>query len=196
MLPSPYPVWLVAILRFINIGGWIPLAVVAAAGSVLAGLRLRKRLMENQHSQGEAGFDGIDDPMLQSVPGLGSAMETDYYSETGSRQAAAATKPARYRTTPDVGRKYACPPQAWKSSSSKRQRPSLAATAPKPALCCQARQSARGIRCCSRNERGSVKISDLGSESGTWVNYGPVSSAGLLLHNGGPGPNRFAHFPV
>jgi pSer/pThr/pTyr-binding forkhead associated (FHA) protein len=29
-----------------------------------------------------------------------------------------------------------------------------------------------------------VTIADLGSETGTWVNYAPVSKAGILLHNG------------
>ncbi len=35
-----------------------------------------------------------------------------------------------------------------------------------------------------RSERGSVTLADLGSDSGTWVNYAPVSGAGVLLHNG------------
>jgi len=34
-----------------------------------------------------------------------------------------------------------------------------------------------------RSERGSVAIAELGSDSGTWVNYAPVSGAGVLLHN-------------
>jgi pSer/pThr/pTyr-binding forkhead associated (FHA) protein len=29
-----------------------------------------------------------------------------------------------------------------------------------------------------------VTIADLGSEAGTWVNYTPVSSRGLVLNNG------------
>ena len=38
--------------------------------------------------------------------------------------------------------------------------------------------------CLVRHESGAVTIADLGSESGTWVNYAPVSSKGLVLNDG------------
>jgi len=177
---SLYPLWLVAILRFINIGGWIPLAVIAAGGSVLAGLRLRRRWMENQLSRSEAGFDGVVDPMLQSVPGLGSALETDYYAGS-SRQAAAnptdvAPRLAWAGNTPaPTGMKEIVLEKLETIIGSDGEQAGIVAVDPAVSP-----QHALLIK----NERGSVKIADLGSESGTWVNYAPVSSAGLLLHNG------------
>ena len=180
---SPYPLWLVAILRFINIGGWIPLAVIAAGGSVMAGLRLRRRLMENRRKQDEAGFDGIDDPMLQSVPGLGSALETDYYSGTNRRQNTASANPidvaprliwAGNSPAPAGMREIILEKQETIIGSDSVQ---AGVVLPDPSVSPQ-------HTLLLKNERGSVKIADLGSESGTWVNYGPVSSAGLLLHNG------------
>jgi pSer/pThr/pTyr-binding forkhead associated (FHA) protein len=35
-----------------------------------------------------------------------------------------------------------------------------------------------------RSEGGSVRLADLGSESGTWVNFAPVSSKGAILNHG------------
>ena len=35
-----------------------------------------------------------------------------------------------------------------------------------------------------RLESGAVRLADLGSESGTWVNFAPVSSKGVILNNG------------
>jgi hypothetical protein len=180
---SPYPLWLVAILRFINVGGWIPLAVIAAGGSVMAGLRLRRRLMDNRRKQEEAGFDGIDDPMLQSVPGLGSALETDYYSGSDRRQNSASANPidvaprliwAGNTPAPAGMREIILEKQETIIGSEGTQ---AGVVLPDPSVSPQ-------HTLLLKNERGSVKIADLGSESGTWVNYGPVSSAGLLLHNG------------
>jgi predicted component of type VI protein secretion system len=37
--------------------------------------------------------------------------------------------------------------------------------------------------CLVRSEGGSVTIADLGSDGGTWVNYTPVSGAGILLNH-------------
>jgi hypothetical protein len=35
-----------------------------------------------------------------------------------------------------------------------------------------------------RSEGGAVRLADLGSESGTWVNFAPVSSKGTILNHG------------
>jgi hypothetical protein len=178
---SPYPLWLVAVLRFIDIGGWIPLAVIAAGGSVFAGLRLRRRLLENRRSRSETGFDGIDDPMLQSVPGLGSTLETDYYSESSNRQAAAnpvdvAPRLAWAGNTPA--------PAGLKEIILEKQETIIGSDGEQAGIVANDPDVSPQHALLIKNERGSVKIADLGSESGTWVNYAPVSSAGLLLHNG------------
>ena len=181
---SLYPSWLVSILKFINAGGWVPLLVVAAGGSLLAGLRLRRRWMENRRNQGFSDSYGeLDDPMLQNVPGLGSALETDYYAETNNAQNPAAANPRDSaprllwvgKTPPPAGiEEIVLENQETIIGSDDTQSSIVLA---EPAI---SPQHALLIK----NERGSVKIADLGSDSGTWVNYAPVSSAGLLLHNG------------
>lgn len=178
---SPYPLWLVAVLRFINIGGWIPLAVIAAFGSVFAGLRLRRRWVENRQSRSEAGFEGIDDPMLQSVPGLGSTLETEYYSETNSRQVAASPTDVAPRLT-WAGNTPA--PAGMKEIILEKQETIIGSDGAQAGIVANDPHVSPQHALLIKNERGSVKIADLGSESGTWVNYAPVSSAGLLLHNG------------
>jgi len=35
-----------------------------------------------------------------------------------------------------------------------------------------------------RSESGSVRLADLGSETGTWVNFAPVSTKGTTLNQG------------
>ena len=181
---SLYPSWLVSILKFINTGGWVPLLVVAAGGSLLAGLRLRRRWMENRRNQGFSDSYGeLDDPMLQNVPGLGSALETDYYAETNNPQNPAAANPRDSaprllwvgKTPPPAGIKEIVLENQETIIGSDDTQSSIVLA--EPAI---SPQHALLIK----NERGSVKIADLGSDSGTWVNYAPVSSAGLLLHNG------------
>ncbi|MDK2980735.1 MAG: hypothetical protein PWQ55_1082 [Chloroflexota bacterium] len=183
---SPYPTWLMGILRFISVGGWIPLALVAAGGTLFAGLRLRRRWLERRIRSEGMVFDEVDDPMLQSVPGLGSALDTDYYAENNSRANATAANPR------DIA-----PRLVWAGSAAPpaqlAELREIVLEKPETILGSDSTQAGvllpdAGISpqhtVLRKNERGSVQIADLGSESGTWVNYAPVSSAGLLLHNG------------
>lgn len=120
--------------------------------------------------------------MLQSVPGLGSSVDADYFSgQTESRNAS-------------INPRDAAPRLIWAGNNhSAGAIKEIILENPETIIGSDAEQANIVLAFPSispqhtlllKSERGSVKIADLGSESGTWVNYAPVSSAGLLLHNG------------
>ena len=180
---SIYPAWLVGILKFINQGGWIPLVIAGAGGSIFAGLRLRKRWIAGRKERGLFETEaGLQDPLMQSVPGLGSTIDTDYYSLQAKGN------------LPNESPLDSAPRLIW---AGKETAPSdlkeIILDKPEIVIGSDAQQAAIVIASpaispqhasLKRSERGSVTIADLGSEAGTWVNYAPVSKAGILLHNG------------
>jgi len=184
LVASPYPDWLTGILKFVNQGGWIPLSIIAAGGSLYAGLRLRKRWLARRKEAGDI-FEGeaaLQDPMLQSVPGLGSVVDTDYLSmqsrennAPGSNQETAPALLWAGKEAPpaDLREIYLEKPEIILGSDAAQCGVVLPPSAASP-------QHAKLMR----NERGSVSIADLDSETGTWVNFAPVSKAGVLLHQG------------
>ncbi|NPV41193.1 MAG: FHA domain-containing protein [Anaerolineae bacterium] len=177
---SPYPSWLVGILKFLNQGGWILLSIAAVGGSIFAGIRLRRRWIafrKNQPLLDEEG--GPQDPMLQSVPGLGSTIDTDYISvQTQNNRAVRESAPSLVWAGKEA------PLEGLKEIALEMNEILLGSDAelaqislPYPGI------SPLHARL-SKSERGSVTIADMGSETGTWVNYAPVSKTGILLHNG------------
>ncbi len=170
----PYPAWLAAVLKFLNQGGWIILAAAGLGGTAAVGVRLRRRMLQ-------AASPEAYDPLMQSVPGLVSAANE-------GEGVAAITPPRGSRADAEH------PPRlVWAGS---RGAPPGLANIPidreQLILGSDAQQSdipipSAGVStqhaCLVRSEGGSVTIADLGSESGTWVNYTPVSSAGILLNH-------------
>lgn len=179
---SVYPGWLVGIIKFINLGGWIPLVAVAVGGSVFAGLRLRKRWIAIRKARG--GFEtegGMQDPLLQSVPGLGSTIDTDYYSQQAKRSASGESAQDSAPRLIWAGKESA--PAGLKEIILDKAEIIIGSDAQQAAVVIAAPAISPQHASLKRSERGSVTIADLGSESGTWVNYAPVSKAGILLHN-------------
>jgi hypothetical protein len=177
-----YPAWLSAFFRFFNGGGWILFAVLGLGGAVFGGVRVRRRiqeraLMPRQNGNGEPAVD----PLIQSVPGLAaqdSGQEADSY-HTAIYHGAETTEPRPHlrqvgdtpyhlsgaiEITDEVQVIGSDPGQA----AIVLNHPSVSA------------QHAR-VR---RNPAGNAAIGDLRSKSGTWVNYTPISSAGIILKEG------------
>jgi pSer/pThr/pTyr-binding forkhead associated (FHA) protein len=177
---SLYPFWMVAILKIISLGGWIPLTILALGGAVYVGLRLRKRWLASQLAGASEDSDGVVDPLLQSVPGLRNALDEDYYSNpAGNRSSNQESTPPRLvrveKSTSADGINEIILEDVEIIVGSDPDQVNIALSSPSISP-----QHAVLVK----SERGSAKVADLGSESGTWVNYAPVSSAGVLLHNG------------
>jgi hypothetical protein len=180
---SPYPGWLVGLLKFINQGGWIPLLVAGAGGVVYAGLRFRRRLAAKKKERGLFEIEeGLQDPLLQDVPGLGSMIDTDYYSQQSK---ANTTNGARQDIAPRLmwaGKE--APPANLREIVLERPHTIIGSDSQQATIVISSPTVSSIHALLKRSERGSVTIADLGSETGTWVNYAPVSKAGILLHNG------------
>lgn len=178
---SLYPGWLTGILRFINLGGWIPLMILALGSSVFVGWRLRRQIISRRAEEGVALYeDGTPDPIIQSVPGLDSSIDERIYSRQSSGDIE--------RDPVDIAPRLVN--IASKNPSGLDQE--IILTENELIIGSDASQAQLVLEfpfispmhaSLKKSSRGSVSIADLGSESGTWVNYAPVSSAGVLLHN-------------
>jgi len=178
---SLYPGWLTILLEFLSSGGWIPVAVTALGGTIIFSLRLRKRRLEALENTDPFYDAGNFDPLTQSVPGLGAGQgtykNTDLPLNTGS-SANDEIPPclvwASETPSPIKGNEI-CIDQKEVIIGSDSSQSTIAINA--GGLSTQ-------HTCLVRHESGAVTIADLGSESGTWVNYAPVSSKGLVLNDG------------
>ena len=180
----PYPAWLTAILKFLNQGGWIALAVLALGGAVILGLRLRRRALAI--ANGDLLVPGSEafDPLLQSVPGLGGPLaETEEDTEDTSTPA---IRRPHYQEAPLprlVWSGEGNAPPGLNHISIDRQQLILGSDAQQVDICLFSPTVSTQHACLVRSEGGAVSIADLGSESGTWVNYTPVSSTGIILNH-------------
>jgi len=179
---SLYPAWLSALLEFLISGGWIPVAITALGGTVLFGLQMRRRQIRALKNGVEdmPGEDYID-PLLQSVPGLqNGGDETLSDSETYS---------GRSLPLDEI------PPRlVWESSNpapidgttiSLSQEQIIIGSDPQQSgFTIQEESVSPQHAVLVRSEGGAVRIADLGSDMGTWVNFAPVSSKGTILNNG------------
>lgn len=176
---SAYPGWVTSALIFLTRGGWIALAVVFIGGTIYAGLHIRKRMLTAATGELEEQYAAAD-PLDQSVPGVGSLEE----SITGMNR------------------------RIHKQSTEEEIFPVLELAGNSPTATAEkiikindklvifgfdseqcdiilAHESVSAQHACLvRQDSGAVRLSDLGSESGTWVNYAPVSGAGTILNDG------------
>jgi len=176
---SNYPEWVTSALVFLSRGGWIALAVVFVGGTIYAGLRIRNRMLATANGEIDEEYASID-PLDQPIPGVGSLDES--FATTSSvknRQSVqeeifpvleltGATQPANIEKNLQIIDKLiiiGCDPQQSDF------------TFPDESISVQ-------HACLVRQDSGAVRISDLGSETGTWVNYAPVSGAGTILNDG------------
>ena len=178
---SLYPAWLTALLKFLSAGGWIPVAGVMLGGTVIFSLGLRRRRLAALEN-GDAFLDeGNLDPLLQNVPGLGNGREAP-----SSEAASGNTATTAVEELP--------PCLVWAGEMPSPIKDGMICIDRKeiiigsdPAQCSfpvQAEGVSTQHACLVRNESGTVTIADLGSELGTWINYAPVSSRGIVLNNG------------
>ena len=178
---SLYPSWLTNLLKFLAAGGWIPVAIIAVGGTIAAGLRWRRRTITS-------GTDDEDlftrqayiDPLQQTVPGIHKAGE-----ELTSRG---------YGNNNDQGAEEIPPRLVWAGQDScPIPGRTIEITNNSTIIGSDPQESAVVITADSisprhavliRSEGGAVRLADLGSEAGTWVNFAPVSSKGTILNNG------------
>jgi hypothetical protein len=178
---SLYPSWLTTVMQFLIAGGWIPVAVAAMSGTVLFSLRLRRRRLAALENPDTYFDEGNLDPLLQTIPGLGNGREA-------SDQVAAAENVLK-SAGDDVP-----PCLVWAGETPApfkdgkicidRKELIIGSDPNQSGFPIQAEGVSTQHACLVRHEGGAVIIADLGSEAGTWVNYTPVSSRGLVLNNG------------
>jgi hypothetical protein len=176
---SLYPGWLTILLEFLSSGGWIPVAVTALGGTIIFSLRLRKRRLEALENL-DSFFDaGNFDPLTQSVPGLGGGqgvLKTADLPISTTISSIDEIPPclvwAGETPSPIKGNEI-CIDRKEMIIGSDQSQSTIAIRS-------------EGVRPSMQVHRhgGPVTIADLGSESGTWVNYAPVSSKGLVLNDG------------
>ena len=175
---SPYPAWVTAALRFFLNGGWIIAAVLALGGTAFIGVRLRRQLAAGARIADDAQ-DGYIDPLDQTVPGLGYGYTAD---SDGSFPAA-----GRLFEQPDPPRlvwESGSPQPPQKTFHIEKQQVIIGSDPEQSDFLLDSPAVSPQHACLAHSETGAVTIADLGSESGTWLNFAPVSAAGTVLNNG------------
>lgn len=183
---TPYPGWMGAMLSFLNQGGWLALVIIAMSGVVIVALNVRKRVAASANGTFSIpGFE-IQDPLLQNVPGIDSVPTRRFQGEQENADYPSSLR----RQQPDAIRQL--PRLVWAGSGSPPSDLKIIPIDRNQLVFGRDPQQvdivfdADGVStqhfCLVRNQGGAVSIADLGSETGTWVNYTPVSSAGLILN--------------
>jgi len=179
---SHYPAWLTAFLHFFNRGGWILFTILGLGGAVLAGVFVRRRsqILAQLPPQGSETEPAID-PLIQSIPGLTNA---------NPEGAADAYRTPIYSTPDELVptpylRQVADKPAIIKGKLEISEDEQIIGSDPKQASIVLAHPSVSPRHACvQKNPSGNVTIADLRSDSGTWINYTPISGAGTVLKNG------------
>ena len=176
---SLYPAWLTAFFKFFNNGGWILFAVVGLGGTVLAGARVRRRieLRALMPANEDASSPSVD-PLLQSVSGL-TTVEPDGNSYSYPVPSDETRVPAPFLT--QIGGE----PLSIQGKLDISDKELIIGSDPQSASILLAHSSVnqRHARL-QKNPAGSVTIADLRSDTGTWVNYTPISPTGVILKDG------------
>jgi hypothetical protein len=178
---SLYPGWLTILMKFLTSGGWIPVAAIALSGTVVFSLQLRKRRLASLEDSTNTFERTNLDPLTQSVPGLSS---TEYESDRAMNSDNSLV----------LGAEEVPPCLVWQGPKPSPVKDDMICVdrvevviGSDPDQCSFSIQ-AKGVSPqharLLRQESGAVTIADLGSEEGTWVNYAPISGAGMVLNNG------------
>jgi len=182
IVESLYPGWLSAFLKFFNGGGWILFAVFGLGGAIFAGVRLRRRIQ----TRALLPPDGPDaepsvDPLIQTIPGLDISGSENSAGATQAPAYSGPEEPAPIPYLKQVGNK----PAFNKSKIEISEEGQVIGSDPDQAAIILAHPSvsARHARV-QKNPSGNVTIADLRSDSGTWINYTPISTAGTVLKKG------------
>jgi hypothetical protein len=182
VVESLYPVWLTAFLQFFNHGGWILFAILGLGGTVFTGVLVRRRnqIRAQLPPQGSETDPSVD-PLIQSVPGLTSAV---------TEGAADAYRTPIYSTPDELVsapylRQVGDKPTAIKGNLEISEGELIIGSDPEQVSIILAHPSVspRHARV-QKNPSGNVTIADLRSDNGTWINYTPISGAGTILKNG------------
>jgi hypothetical protein len=176
---SLYPAWLTAFFKFFNNGGWILFAVIGLSGTIFAGARVRRRIeLRAQMPADEDASSPAMDPLLQSVPGL-TTVEPGGISYSYSAPAAEMRDAAPYL------KQVGSTPLSIQGKIDISDEELIFGSDPQSASILLAHPSVN-----QRHSRilkkpaGSVAIADMRSDTGTWVNYTPISSTGVVLKDG------------
>ena len=157
------------------------MAVTALGGTIIFSLRLRKRRLEALENTDPFFDEGNFDPLTQLVPGLGgnqNALRTADLSISSTASSNDEIPPCLVWTgetpSPINGNEICIDQKEMIIGSDPLQ----------SNITIRAEGVSTQHACLVRHEGGAVTIADLGSEGGTWVNYAPVSSRGLVLNDG------------
>jgi len=178
---SLYPAWLTVLLKFLSAGGWIPVAVTALGGTVIFSLRLRKRRLEALENTDINFNESNPDPLTQTVPGLGNGHEAPGKLDASENILATAVD----EIPPCLVWAGEMPSPIKEGEICIDSKEIIIGSDPsQSSFPVQAEGVSTQHACLVRHESGAVTIADLGSDAGTWVNYAPVSSRGLVLNDG------------
>lgn len=181
IVESLYPPWLTAALRFLTAGGWIPVAIVLVGGTVAAGLSYRRRSqMVGQDSRSGERTDTYVDPLRQSVAGL---------DEVGDDEGSGPPDNGNFRNMDEIHPRLVWAGQApsplpGNSIEVVKERSVIGSDPDQSDFVISSDSVSPVHAVLIRSEGGSVRLADLRSESGTWVNFAPISSKGVILNHG------------
>jgi pSer/pThr/pTyr-binding forkhead associated (FHA) protein len=146
------------------------------------GFRLRRQAISRRTEEGGLYTEnGTPDPILQTVPGLDATLNKSFYSQQPARDSEGGPQTVAPRL---VSIKEKNPPSVEKEIILSEDEIIIGSDANQANLVLNFPDISPAHTTLLKSSRGSVTIADLGSETGTWVNYAPVSSAGVILHNG------------
>lgn len=179
---SLYPAWVTGALRFLTSGGWIPVAIVLVGGTVAASLRFRRRsqMIDSDSRTGET-LDAYVDPLRQSVAGLDEIAEDDMETGLMGKSFSQGMDEIRPKL---IWADQAPSPIPGNFIEVIKEKSIIGSDAEQCEIVINSDTVSPQHAVLIRSEGGSVRLADLGSESGTWVNFAPVSSKGTILNHG------------
>jgi len=178
---SQYPNWLANFFQFFNRGGWIAFAVVGLGAVVLVGRRINTMIQNGEASPRGLTFGEGMDPLLQEVPGISDAYETAQSAASNGRQTRAQENTEMQPVLIPMDARFPLPFQKIVVT----EEPLTFGSDSAQVDVVLKHASIAEMHCLiQRSSSGYVTIADRGSAHGTWVNYTPVSSAGVVLNNG------------